>query len=85
MEYAEEPIGVDTITPSPLSCHTSSPFTRSVCSMRIALLEEKTATSFRTGYTFRPSIFTPRRGTFSTVYFCFFKTSTKEENSFRSI
>ena len=49
IEYAEEPIGVDTIIPSLLSCHTSSPLTLSVCSINIALFEGNTATSLSTG------------------------------------
>jgi hypothetical protein len=66
MEYAEEPIGVATIIPSLLSCHTSSPLTLKVCSISIALFEGNTATSFNTGKTFFPSILTPSLGTSST-------------------
>ena len=49
MEYAEEPIGVEIITPSLLSCQTSSPLIRKICSINVALFDVKTATSFRTG------------------------------------
>ena len=49
IEYAEEPIGVEIITPSLLSCQTSSPLIRKICSINVALFDVKTATSFRTG------------------------------------
>src|SRR5579872_2291791 len=49
MEYADEPIGVDTIRPSLLSCHNSSPFTLNTCSTNVALFEENIATSFSAG------------------------------------
>src|SRR5215472_16576559 len=67
MEYAVEPVRVDTITPSLLSCHTSLLSILRTCSIRIALLLENTATSFRTGSTSLPSTLTAIRTTSSTL------------------
>ena len=66
IKYADDPIGVETMTPSLLSCQTSLPFTRSVCSISVALLDENAAISLRAGCASLPSILTPSRGTLST-------------------
>src|SRR5512133_84813 len=66
IEYAVEPVGVATITPSLLSCQTSFLSIFSTCSINTALLLGKTATSFSTGSTSLPSTFTVILNTSST-------------------
>ncbi len=58
IEYAVDPVGVDTITPSLLSCHTSLLSILSTCSIKVALLLGKTTTSFNTGSISFPSTLT---------------------------
>ena len=56
-----DPSGVDTITPSLLSCQNSSPSMVSRYSISMALLAEQTVASLRTWYLFAPSTVTASR------------------------